>query len=384
MHANAKLTDLILGDQKLGNAVADVHVENGAVFYTTDSRLTAAKLHVSGETELKGEYLTQAKMSFSELDIDPFLHLTGIDGLTAHTSIEGDVVLSGPLKQPRRLNGEANISQFTVAMAGVPLQSDGPVRVELRDGVLQLHPFHITGDDTNLHAQGSVNLLGKRDLNLHADGEVNLKLAKTLNPDVLSSGRLDVSVDARGSLDKPDLTGQVRFTNVAMSILDIPNGLSQMNGTLEFNQNRLDVKTLTAQTGGGQLSIGGYISYQQGLYVDVTATGVNVRIRYPSGVSSMADANLRLQGTQKNLVLSGGVMITRFAVNPNLDISGLTSSVAKVAPPIDPNAPSNHVRLDIHITSATSLNFQNSIAKLTGDVDLRIRGTVASPSVSAA
>jgi translocation and assembly module TamB len=39
------------------------------------------------------------------------------------------------------------------------------------------------------------------------------------------------------------------------------------------------------------------------------------------------------------------------------------------------------VRLDIHVTSAPQLDFQNSYAHLAGDVDLRIRGTVANPAV---
>jgi translocation and assembly module TamB len=39
------------------------------------------------------------------------------------------------------------------------------------------------------------------------------------------------------------------------------------------------------------------------------------------------------------------------------------------------------VRLDVHITSSPQLNFQNAYAKLAGNVDLRLRGTIASPSL---
>jgi translocation and assembly module TamB len=381
IHANAHLFDFEWGGQLLGNVDANAHSDNGSLFYTTDSHLRGAALKISGQTELRGDYLTQAKLVFSGLDIDPFLRLTKVEGLTAHSSIQGELTVSGPLKEPKRLNGEASVSQFAVSLAGVPLQSDGPMHAVLKNGVLSLDPLHVTGEDTNLRAKGSMNILEHGDLNFHADGEVNLKLAQTVNPDVASSGRMDFTLDARGTFDRPDLTGQVRFTNAAMALQDLPNGLSQINGTLQFNQDRLDVKSLTAQTGGGQLKIGGYITYLQGLYGDLTASGTNIRIRYPTGVSSMADATLRLQGSSKNLILSGNVQITRFAINPNLDIAGLAGSATSVAPPVDPNAPSNHVRLDIHITSAPALNFQNSFAKLAGDVDLHVRGTVASPSV---
>ena len=161
----------------------------------------------------------------------------------------------------------------------------------------------------------------------------------------------------------------------------MPNGLSQLHGTLEFNQNRLEVKSLTAMTGGGQLTVGGYLAYQHGLYADLTATGKDIRIRYPQGVSSLADATLHLQGAQNNLLLSGDVLITRFTVSPDLDIAALAAQANAVETIAPPDAPSNHIRLDVRFISSPQLNFQNAYAKLAGNVDLRLRGTLASPSL---
>jgi translocation and assembly module TamB len=166
-----------------------------------------------------------------------------------------------------------------------------------------------------------------------------------------------------------------------MSFEDVPNGLSQLNGTLEFDQDRLQVKKLVGTTGGGQVSITGYVTYQQGIYSDLTATGTDIRIRYPAGISSMINTKLRLQGTQSSLVLSGSVLLTRFTISPNLDFASFSGPSGSISPPPDPNAFSNHVRLDIHVTSSPELDFQNSFAKLAGDVDLRVRGTVSQPSV---
>ena len=103
--------------------------------------------------------------------------------------------------------------------------------------------------------------------------------------------------------------------------------------------------------------------------------------RSPQGLSSLADANLRLQGPQNNLLLSGNVQVTRFAINSDLDIAALASQTTSVQPIVAPDAPSNHLRLDVHLTSAPQLNFQNAYAKLAGDVDLHLRGTLASPSL---
>jgi len=75
------------------------------------------------------------------------------------------------------------------------------------------------------------------------------------------------------------------------------------------------------------------------------------------------------------------VVVTRFSVSPNLDLAGLESSTSSTGPLPDPNSPSSHFRLDVHVTSAPELNFQNSFAKLAGDVDLHVRGTLANPAI---
>ncbi len=129
------------------------------------------------------------------------------------------------------------------------------------------------------------------------------------------------------------------------------------------------------------MSVTGYLAYQHGIFANLTATGTGIRIRYPQGVSSLADAKLHLQGLQNNLILSGDVMITRFAVSSDLDIAALAAQANAISGIAPPDAPSNHIRLDIHIASSPQLNFQNAYAKLAGNVDLRLRGTVASPSL---
>jgi translocation and assembly module TamB len=134
-------------------------------------------------------------------------------------------------------------------------------------------------------------------------------------------------------------------------------------------------------TGGGQLSVGGYLAYQHGLFGDLTVTGKSMRIRYPQGVSSVADTTLHLQGTQDSLLLSGDILITRFSISPELDLAALAAQANFVRTVAPPDAPSNHIRLDVHVTSSPQLNFQNAFAKLAGNVDLRLRGTVASPSL---
>ena len=381
LQANATLSNLTLGGESIGALEFVAHTANRSLAYDLTTRLDSTELTVHGQTALNGDYETQTRMEFSRFNIDSLLKLAHVKAFSGQSSLAGAVTVEGPLAHTEQLRGEARLQQLEATIAGVHLKSEGAVHATLGANHIRLDPLHITGENTDLRLQGSLALNGVRQLDLAASGSVNLKLAETLDPDLTAGGTSTFTVEAHGPLKNPGLQGRVDFQNGSLSFEDIPNGLSQLHGTLEFNQDRLEVKSLTAMSGGGPLSVGGYLAYQHGIYADLSVTGQGVRIRYPQGVSSLADATLHLQGPQNNLQLSGNILITRFTVSPDLDFAALAAE-ANSAPTISaPDAASNHIRFDVRILSSPQLNFQNAFAKLAGDVDLRLRGTVANPSL---
>jgi translocation and assembly module TamB len=379
--AHAQLANLNLDQASTGRVDLNIQTEGQSLVTDLEALLSNATIKAHATTQLTGGYQTQAHLTLGNLDVGPILQAFHVQNVTAHSTIGGDFTVSGPLRDPEAMSGEATLRQLAVSIGNIPLKSDGPLHATLRQGRLHLDPLHITGPSTDLHAQGSIGVFGgANDMAFTANGAVDVKLAQTFNPNLSSSGAVTFNIDADGTFHSPFLTGQVKFTNVSISMLNFPNGLSQLNGTLQFNQDRLDVKDLTAVSGGGLIKLGGFLTYQQGIYGDLTATAKGVRVRYPQGVSSMADASLRLQGTENSMLLSGNITVTRFVIGSDLDLSSF-SSLSSVTLPPDPSAPSNHLRFDVHVVSAPQLDFQNSYAKLAGDVDLRVRGTLAQPSV---
>jgi len=381
IEAHATLSGLTLGDEPLGVLTFVAHTANHSATYNATTKLEGAEVGLNGETALSGDYATKARLTFSNFDIGGLLKGAHVQGLTGQSDLAGILTVEGPLAHPVDFHGDARLEELAATIAGVHLKSQGGVHATLANGRVTLDPLHVTGEDTDLHAQGSLALKDKQQLDFAASGSVNLKLAETLDPDLTTSGITTFQVEAHGTLKDPGLRGRVDFQNGSLSLEDIPNGLSQLHGTLEFNQDRLEVKNLTAMSGGGLLSVGGYLAYQHGIYADLSVTGKGVRIRYPQGVSSLADTALHLQGAQNNLFLSGNVLITRFSVSPDLDIAALAAQSNSVPSIASPDSPANHIRLDVRIESSPQLNFQNAYAKLAGNVDLRLRGTVASPSL---
>jgi translocation and assembly module TamB len=381
LEVHAAMTSLNFGGEPLGGLELTAHTANHDITYDLTTRLESAEFAAHGQTALSGDFTTQVQLDFSRFNIGFLLRMAHIRGLNGESALAGKVTLEGPLARPDQLRGEATLDQLAVTVSGVHLQSEGGLHATLDHALVHLDPLHITGEQTDLHLQGSLSLKDRQQLDASASGTINLKVAETLDPDLTASGMTTFKVEAHGPLADPGFSGRIDFQDAALSLEDLPNGLSQLHGTLEFTQNRLEVKTLTAMTGGGLLNVGGYLAYQQGLYANLTVTGSGVRIRYPQGVSSLADASLRLQGQQNNLLLSGDVLLTRFSVSPDLDMVALMAQANAVESVASPDAPSNHIRLDVHITSSQQLSFQNAYAKLAGNVDLRLRGTVASPSL---
>jgi translocation and assembly module TamB len=384
LKATAKLTGVVLSGKPLGEIAAEAHSEGSELFYTVQSTLVGTKIDGTGQTRLTGEYETQARLAFTGFDVGTALALFGPGRIKAQSSIGGVVTVSGPLKTPTGLSGAAELNDFDLKLEGVELKAAEPLRVSLKDGIATLERVHIVGQDTNMQASGTVQAFGATDpaggrLDVRASGSVSVAIAQTFDPDILSSGKVEFTVAAGGRTGKPSLTGRVKFDQVNVAMEGIPNGLSSLNGTLVFNEDRLEVENLTAMTGGGQLKIGGFLTYRNGVYADLTATGDVVRVRL-YGLSATGNTSLRLQGGPESLLLSGNILVTRFGVGPEVDFAEFAAAGGVSSPP-DPNAASNKIQLNVHVTSSPQLDFQNSYAKLAGTADLTVRGTVAEPTI---
>jgi translocation and assembly module TamB len=385
VRATAKLQDVVYSGQPIGDATAEVHSQGSRLFFIADSNLIGTKVNLQGQTELTGDYQTQGKLTLANFDVNRPLTMFGPGNIKAQSSISGTATITGPLKTPKALSGDVELDNVDLKLQGIELKAAEPVRMNLQGGLATLREVHITGQDTDMRFSGTAQLFGATDpkggkLNIKGTGGVSLALLHTVDPDIISSGRIHFTMLVGGLVKKPGFSGKIEMEHANIALDGVPNGLSDLNGTLVFTEDRLQVQNLTGKTGGGELKLGGSLRYNNGFYADLTATGDAVRVRL-YGLSTTANASLKLQGTSSSALLSGNIVITRFGIGPDVDFAAFAGNGSTISAPPDPNAPSNKVRLDVHVTSAPQLDFQNSYAKLAGSVDLNIRGTVASPSI---
>lgn len=380
---NAKLLvrGLTVNGELAGDLDAQAVTHGRELQIKARSNFQNADLTADGTVELRGDYPGKISARFTNFSFDPLLRPYMEGKINAKSSMNGTVDAAGPLKTPRMLRVELKVDQLFAEVEKIKLTNSGPILFTMENQAVNIRQFHITGEGTDLTAQGTAQLAGDRALNLKANGIANLRLFQGFSPGLMSYGVTTLNMSVAGTMAKPAMTGEVNIKDAGISFLDLPNGLSGINGTLAFNQDRLQVQTLTAKTGGGQLDIGGFIAYRNGLFFNLTATGQEIRLRYPPGVSTSVNADLRYIGSPASSLLSGDVLVTRFGVNPRFDFALYLarSKQPPAAPTTNPFL--DNLRLDVHVISTPELRVETSLAKISGDADLRLRGTVSRPAV---
>ena len=79
--------------------------------------------------------------------------------------------------------------------------------------------------------------------------------------------------------------------------------------------------------------------------------------------------------------MSGDISIYKIAVTPGFDFSAYLERSRQFATVTAANSPLNNVKLDIHVVTAPELQMRTAIARLSGDADLRLRGSIGRPAV---
>ena len=178
----------------------------------------------------------------------------------------------------------------------------------------------------------------------------------------------------RGSLSDPQVNGRLKFEKAAFNIVDVPNGISNASGTVIFTKDRATIQDLSGETGGGKIELSGFASYSGGQPVfRLHANAREVRVRYPEGVSTVANANLNLTGTADSSMLSGTLTILRTGINLQSDFSSiLARSAEPVQTPSARKGLLGGMSFDVQIETAPDIQLQSSLTEnLQAEANLR-------------
>ncbi|HTZ75698.1 MAG TPA: translocation/assembly module TamB domain-containing protein [Candidatus Aquilonibacter sp.] len=379
-----QLANLRVGAETQGTFDGHLVSDGRTASVTLTSDLTRGKLQGEISAGLSAGLPISATFHVQQLDLDPLiiagLHL---DKLTNHSSIDGEIAIKGSLRKPDTIEADANLSHVSFGYELVQLTNDGNIRLSYTRNEVRVDQAHLHGTDTDLQIGGSARFDGDRPLALSLAGSVDLRLLAGLIPDLETQGQGTLNVSVAGTMSSPRVTGRATVRDAAANYADFPVGLSKVNGNFVFDQSRLTFDGLTAEAGGGQLKLGGSLTYGQGpLRFDVSATTTTVRIRYPTGMSWLADGTLRLSGTSNGSLLTGSVNVQRVLFAQGVDVASFfaAASETSVSPPSSSPFLQN-LTFDVATQTTPGARIEWGGAQIDMDGDVRLRGTWDRPVI---
>ena len=127
-----------------------------------------------------------------------------------------------------------------------------------------------------------------------------------------------------GTTDKPVVNGRLQLQNASFNMLDLPNGLSNANGTVTFNGTEAIIQNLTGETGGGKVTLAGFVGYGgPEMQFRVTANADHIRVTRPRTSPPRPARNIVAAGTTARSLVSGNVSIEDVALHSHSDIGAI-------------------------------------------------------------
>lgn len=385
-HGTVQLVDLRFGSEVLDSFSGTLDSNGQAAELDLQSTRTRGKLVAHFRMGLSGDYPLDGKITVRQIDLDPFisagLHLSE---LTGHSSVDGELDISGQAKEPDTLVMQADLSQITFDYEFVKLQNVGPVRLTYGHNEVHVEPATLSGPDTNFQISGDAGFSGNRELNLKIAGAINLRLASGLFTGLDARGVAQLNTTIAGSFSNPQVIGQAKIVNASAHYSDFPAGITNLNGDVVFDRSRMLLNNFTAQAGGGTLKISGNVGYgAKAVTYELDASASRVRVRYPQGMSWLLDGNIRFSGTGQGATLSGDATVQRVVFAPDVDFSSMlvaSNSASTLNGPATSSAYLRNLQFDISARAVQGLQIEWGTAHFTGEGGVRVRGTWEHPIV---
>ena len=397
LKGNVAGSGLRVNGRDYGEFHASAEQTGSMVSINLDSNLAQSMITGKLQTQLAGDYQTSAQLTFKNVSYANWSGLlgTGNADQSFDAVAEGSVNGSVAILKPGNLRGNAQISKLEVStkpaapLVGsartrtLALRNDGPIQFSASQSVLHVQNARLVGTATRIAVTGNVALKPAVAFDLSVDGEANLALLHDLDPSISSDGKMALNAKVQGPLNKPAVNGRLQLRDAAFQTEDMPNGISKANGVVQFNGDVARIESLTAESGGGKVTVTGFVGRNGSTFTcGLSARANQVRYRQASGVSVVANANVKLTGTSEGSLLAGDVNIRSVKFNPQSDFGSILTNSTPPTENTGANGFFDRMKLNLNVRTGAAAEFQSSLAEtLRAQVALTVRGTAANPGV---
>lgn len=361
-------------------ASASALLERGAVSIEAHGLLNGAPADLSGVIPTSA---IPGKLRLTVKDF-PLPRLDPESGLEGTVSLVVTAEGTGP--NLRNWTGAADISPANASIAGTPIETEGPIHLDLGGEWVQIKPLRIKAAGIlDLAASGKFNLATKQ-ISAHAETQSDLGFVSRFVPTMEAAGKLDAKITAAGSLSAPQLAGSVRVQDGMLRMQGYPLLLERIQLEADATKDRIKTTKMTASMGGGKITGEGEISLQPGHVGEISlhATATNVGTNYPEGFRSQMNADLNFASRDKDYLLQGSIDILRSAYEENINpqsrvLSALMTQRKALVPE---ETFSNRIKLQLRVRTVEDLLVENNLSRARAGAQLQITGSAYEPRIS--
>ena len=199
---------IVVEDHILENVSVQAKSQGEALEFRFQHRYLGNPFLFEGNLGLVDPYQVQATSELRQLPLGPYLQLIPIQGLPdVEGLISGRLTLAGPLKDPAQLSVEMEFPKFNLSMAGYELKNVSPLQLSYQAGMATIDQLSLSGEETELQIDGTVDLRESQSIDLKMEGAMNLLVMNSFMPSGAMAGQLQLETVIGGSLSQPRIVG---------------------------------------------------------------------------------------------------------------------------------------------------------------------------------
>ena len=371
---------LFLGDEGLG-ALEGRIVGTGDGRLAVDARCRSPRvdLALKGSLGVAAPYDADLALTAEQTSLDPFVRLAASLPAAVGIVASGSLRVRGPLATPRALTAEAEVRDLLVALPEYPVKNRDPLRLSLADGALEVRRLELSGEGTDLAVAGTAALVGDGALGLTVRGSADLRALSLVSTELRGQGAARVEVAVSGTRAAPVVEGTLDVDSGGIRLRGFPHGVEDVRGRVLFDGHAAHFSGVTGTVGGGPVELEGQAAYGGGRLTsfDVQGNGRAIALRYPEGLRSVLDADLRFFGDDAQQWLTGKVAVRDAVWTRRYDLA--SELLASAGPAVEAATLGGGVRYDIKVDAPGTLKIDNNLATLQARADLTLQGSYAAP-----
>jgi hypothetical protein len=374
---------LFLGDEGLGALEAKVSATgDGALALDATCRSARVDLKIGGTVDAAAPHEGVLRLEARETSLDPFLRsfwstFPAPLGIVA----SGGVLLRGPLATPGALDAEASVPELLLQLPEYPIRNRDPISVRVSGARVDVGRMRLAGEGTDLVIEGSAGLLPDGRFDLSATGAADLRTlsAFAFARRLRGRGAARLALNVSGTRDAPRVDGALNLEGGGLRVRGFPHGLDDVRGQVRFSETSAELKKLAGTLAGGPVEVDGQAAFAGGRVAsfDVHAVGRRLALRYPEGLRSLVDTDVRVFGDLDRPWVTGTIDVEQARWTRRYDVASELLAVGGTKP-IEAGTDEGP-RYDLKIRAPGTLRVDNNLAALQAGAELKLQGSSGAP-----